>query len=214
MRRKSLLSAPSCSNSRRRRRQEPRPGVRAAGAEPAPPPDGSAPPGGWPGSASREARAESGVQGTLDSCRAPRLVTRSSTAGSDAGNDPRDRVSAQHGPGTRDTARGRAPRVGAVLARSGQGALWGRTVGDGRAPLPGRHQRVGALPPQPSLLTALATCPQGPGRPVGAVRDLTLGWTIPPSQKLELGVPGRVGTMLQPSLEGRGPPPSSFSFSF
>lgn len=104
--------------------------------------------------------------------------------------------------------------MGAVLARSGQGALWGWTVGDVGHRCQGATKERERLPPQPSLLTTLATCPQGPGRPVGAVRGLTLGWTIPPSQKLELGVPGRVGAMLQPSLEGRRPPLSSFSFSF
>lgn len=168
MRRKSLLSAPSCSNRRRhrrrsRRRQEPGPGARATGAPPTPPPDGSAPPGGWPGSAFGAARAE---RGSTTPTLASRPGTQSSTAGRGCGQwSPRASFDAAR---TRDKGRGwRAPRVGAVFARSGQGSLSGWAAGDPGPQPPGRHRERARLSPtlshSPSHVPA-ATQPSGGSR--------------------------------------------------
>lgn len=142
MRRKSLLSAPSCSNSRRRRRQEPGPGARATAQSL--PRSRTAPRHQVGGRAARPGRRARS--------RRTRLLLRPHDPGPGArrpggvqGTLPaRELVSVEHGRGTRDTDGERAPRVGAVFARSGQGALSGWTVGDHGAQLPGRHRREGA----------------------------------------------------------------------
>lgn len=210
MRRKSLLSAPSCSNSRRRRRQKPGPERQPRGREPAPPPDGSAPPGGGPGSASRR-RAR---RGALDPAPAPRPGTRSPTAGRGAGNRPgterESRRSVQRGRGTRDAEGGRVgaeggrrPRRrwagGAVGLGSGRpwGTAWGRR-GEGASVFPTlspyNHVPWGT---EPSSGSRRWRCP-----------NFGLGYPAFP----EIGARSR-GDSCSPPQRARGPLPG-FSFSF
>lgn len=221
MRRKSLLSAPSCSNSRcrrrrrlRRRRQEPGPGANAGPAA------GRLGATRWvarprvPGGARRE--------GALGCCPGPRAPGPGARQPAAACRERSPGPRGSFGPalsadGRRGTQREGGVEGGRRPRPHGQGALSDRPEGDRGHSSGGRSPREGA-----SASPALAPSrPQPWARRDGAVQwEPSVAWPSlwarisPVPRNGDSGVRGRGGGFLQPSLEGPWASAGKFLFQF